>query len=150
MKHDYHVTQRNSTQVHGCHMVAKHPAFNDNNWCAVDALATALGMHHITAYEYCRQAGRKHGRGMLTSQIDSAYQVAASHRGLTCRYINGVRARKDYGKTIVSARKHILPNERIVLDTANHVVGFYKATTNDWAIDKRKRVIGAWRFSVAA
>lgn len=147
---DSHVTAWNAHRVHGATAVAMHPAWRDRQWCTVDALSTALGIHRITAYLYMRAFGRRHGRGASIGCIYGAYRQAAEDHGFEMVLINKREANRDYGRTIASAQKNILPHERIVLDVREHVIGFGNGTTRDWAAGRRFRVNGAFKFVEAA
>lgn len=147
---DSHVQLWRAHTQHGASMVASHPAMRDAAWCTVDALSTALGLHRITAYEYLKRFGRRHGQGASMVCIHRAYTQAAEDYGYKLVLINKFHANRDYGRTIASAQKNILPHERIVLDVRGHVIGFGNGTTRDWAAGRRFHVNGAFKFVEAA
>lgn len=147
---DSHVQLWNAATVHGASAVAKHPAMMDSAWCTVDALSTAIGIHRITAYVYLKQWGRRHGRGASMACIRRAYRQAAEDHGFEMVTLNKLKANRDYGRTIASAQKNIMPHERIVLDVRGHVIGFGDGSTRDWAAGRRFHVNGAFKFVEAA
>ena len=57
-----HVAQWHIARVHGAEMVARHPAYRDNDNCTVRALRDTFDIELITAYEHMKAHGRKHGR----------------------------------------------------------------------------------------
>lgn len=145
-----HVKLWKAATVHGASAVASHPAMRDSQWCTVDALSTALGIHRITAYLYLKTFGRRHGRGASMTCILRAYRQAAEDNGFEMVLINKPQANRDYGRTIASAQKNIMPHERIVLDVRGHVIGFGGGATRDWAAGRRFHVNGAFKFVEAA
>lgn len=147
---DSHVTAWNAATVHGALAVASHPAWRDSAWCTVDALSTALGIHRITAYVYLKRWGRRHGRGASMHCILRAYKQAANDHGFKMVMLDKRNATRDYGRTITSAQKNIMPHERIVLDVRGHVIGFGGGFTRDWAAGRRFHVNGAFKFVEAA
>jgi hypothetical protein len=147
---DSHVTAWNAHRVHGALAVAMHPAWRDRAWCTVDALSTALGIHRITAYLYMKAFGRRHGKGASMTCVHRAYERAAEDHGFRMVMLDKRKATLDYGRTITSAQKKIMPHERIVLDVRGHVIGFSNGQTNDWAAGRGFHVQSALKFVKAA
>ena len=147
---DSHVALWNAHRVHGALAVAIHPAWRDRAWCTVDALRTALGIHRISAYVYLKKWGRRHGKGASMACVHRAYKEAANDRGFKMVMLDRRKAIRDYGRTITSAQKKIMPHERIVLDVRGHVIGFSNGQTNDWAAGRGFRVQSALKFVKAA
>ena len=145
-----HVNRWKATQVHGFTMDFKHPAYHDENNCTVRAVADALGLNLITAYEFMRACGRKHGRGLIPHYTRRAYKVIAQHLGYQLVELDYFEARADYGRTIVTAQRALRPSERIVFRVRGHVIGFSDRTTSDWANQRRHHVVGAHVFKRAA
>jgi len=145
-----HVAQWIATQVHGGLMQYLHPAYRDDRNCTVRAVADALGLHIITAYEFMRACGRKHGHGTQPSLTRRAYKTIAQHLGYDYVGLSWDEARTDYGRTIVSAQRALQPHERVVFAVRGHVIGFHDRTTSDWADSRRHRIECAHIFKRAA
>lgn len=145
-----HVAQWLATQVHGGLMQYKHPAYRDTRNCTVRAIADALGLHRITAYEFMKACGRKHGHGTQPSVTRRAYGAIARHHGYECVSLDYFEARADYGRTIVTAQRALQPHERVVFHVRGHVIGFSECVTSDWANQRRHHVVGAYVFKRAA
>lgn len=145
-----HVICWKATQVHGFTMDFKHPAWRDDNNCTVRAVADALGLNLITAYEFMKACGRKHGRGLMPHYTRRAYRVIAKHLGYEYHGLCWSEARSQYGRTIVSAQRALMPHERVVFAVRGHVIGFHDRVTTDWADSRRHRIECAHVFKRAA
>ena len=147
---DAHVNCWMLRAVHGAAMVASHPTYRDSAWCTVDALRTALGIHRISAFHYLQKHGRRYQRGASWHCIVNAYREAANDHGFEVTYLGAHRAKREYGRTIVTASRALLPHERVVFSVRGHVLGYHNKQTNDWADGRRHHIDGLWRFKQAA
>tara|TARA_R100000353_G_scaffold176045_2_gene148490 strand:+ start:2953 stop:3408 length:456 start_codon:yes stop_codon:yes gene_type:complete len=148
--HDHHVIEWTHKVVHGHMMVSSHPAYSDSRNCTVRALRDALGIHLIDAYVLMREQGRQHGRGLKPRVTAQYYRNIAGKLGYSYEKLSGRDVQRNYGRTIVTAQRSLAPHQRVVFSVRGHVVGFYKATTTDWADSRRHRVKSAHIFKQAA
>ena len=148
--YDQHVLEWMHKRVHGATMQYLHPAYRDGSNCTVRGIATALGLHLITAYELMKSQGRKHGRGTMPSVTRKAYKFIAKRYGYRFVALNYLDARADYGKTITTAQRVLGEHERVVFSVRGHVIGFSKRKTDDWADSRRHHILGAYTFKQAA
>ena len=145
-----HVAMWRVTQVHGVAMDFKHAAYSDTNNCTVRAVADALGLNLITAYEFMKACGRKHGRGLMPYYTRRAYKVIAQHLGYEYVGLCQWDTITQYGRTIRTAQRALLPHERIVFSVRGHVIGFHDRVTSDWADSRLHRIECAHVFKRAA
>ena len=148
--HDQHVLEWMHKSVHGATMQYLHPAYRDTKNCTVRALATALDLHIITAYEAMKSNGRKHGRGTKPHVTRNAYRVIAKRYGYQVVDLDYFDARAEYGKTITTAQRALADHERVVFSVKGHVIGFRNRETDDWANNRRHHIRGAYQFKKAA
>ena len=148
--HDQHVIDWMRHSVHGATMQYRHPAYRDTSNCTVRAIATALDLHLITAYELMKEQGRKHGRGTKPYITRDAYHVIAKRYGYQVVNLDYFKARAEYGKTITTAQRSLADHERVVFAVRGHVIGFRNRETDDWADNRRHHILGAYQFKQAA
>ena len=149
--HDQHVLQWMFSAVHGGIMQYLHPVYRDPNNCVPRALHQATGLHPITVYQICKQfGGREHGKGMTVDKMWLAFEAAAKLTGMRVEYIAGQQAKREYGKTLLTAERKLMAHERVVFEVKGHVIGFHDNVSNDSAQGRRQRIKGAYKFKKAA
>ena len=144
-----HVAQWHIARVHGAEMVARHPAYRDNDNCTVRALRDTFDIELITAYEHMKAHGRKHGRRATWDQYRKAVRTMAKLHGMIVNELTRAQAHRDYGKTVVSAQRNMRPNQRVILNVRGHTMGFYNGTS-DWANGRRHHINNVWEIQKAA
>ena len=149
--HDQHVLQWMISAVHGGIMKYLHPVWRDPNNCVPRALHQATGLHPITVYQICKQFGeREHGQGMTVDKMWLAFKAAAKLIGMRVEYISGQEAKREYGKTVLTAERELMAHERVVFEVKGHVIGFHNKASNDSAQGRRQRIEAVYRFKEAA
>ena len=148
--HDQHVLEWMHKHVHGGTMQYLHPVYRDPNNCAPRALYQVTKLHPITVYHICKQfGGREHGKGMTVNKMWLAFEAAAKLTGMRVEYISGQDAKREYGKTLLTAERNLMDHERVVFEVKGHVIGFHKRATYDGAQGRRQRIRAAYRFKEA-
>ena len=149
--HDQHVLEWMLKAVHGGVMQYLHPVYRDPNNCAPRALYQVTGLHPITVYHICKQFGeREHGQGMTVGKMWLAFEAAAKIIGMRVEYLTGQQAKREYGKTLLTAERQLMGHERVVFEVKGHVIGFHNNASNDAAQGRRHRIKAAYRFTEAA
>ena len=149
--HDQHVLQWMISAVHGGIMKYLHPVWRDPNNCVPRALHQVTGLHPITIYQVCKQfGGREHGKGMTVDKMWLAFEAAAKLTGMRVEYMSGQDAKREYGKTLLTAERELMAHERVVFEVKGHVIGFHNNSTYDNAQGRRKRIKAVYRFREAA
>jgi len=149
--HDQHVLEWMVKAVHGGIMKYLHPVWRDPNNCVPRALHQATGLHPITVYQICKEfGGRKHGKGMTVDKMWLAFEAAAKLTGMRVEYIERQQAKREYGKTLLTAERELMGHERVVFEVKGHVIGFHNNASNDSAQGRRQRIKAIYRFKEAA
>ena len=149
--HDQHVLEWMFKAVHGGIMQYLHPVYRDPNNCVPRALYQVTGLHPITIYQVCKQfGGREHGKGMTVDKMWLAFEAAAKLTGMRVEYMSGQDAKREYGKTLLTAERELMAHERVVFEVKGHVIGFHNNASNDSAQGRRQRIEAIYRFKEAA
>ena len=149
--HDQHFLEWMLKAVHGGVMQYLHPVYRDPNNCAPRALFQVTGLHPITVYHICKLfGGREHGKGMTVHQIWLAFEAAAKLIGMRVEYMPGQQAKREYGKTLLTAERQLMAHERVVFEVKGHAIGFYNNASNDSFQGRCHRIEAAYRFKQAA
>ena len=149
--HDQHVLEWMLKAVHGGVMKYLHPVWRDPNNCVLRALHQVTGLYPITIYQICKEfGGREHGKGMTVGKMWLAFEAAAELTGMRLEYIAGQQAKREYGKTLLTAERELVAHERVVFEVKGHVIGFHSNASNDSAQGRRQRIRAAYRFKEAA
>lgn len=115
----------------------------EDNDCSVKAVALACGLPYDAAHAAFEDAGRRHGRGVLTPQIFKALKVLKintqpiSH----LRQPNGSR----YTPRTIS---RLLPFGRYLVYTRGHVFALVDGQVLDWTKGRKHHIIGFQRVEV--
>ena len=145
--HDCHVIDWRIMAVHGTLIgERRHPANNDHNNCTVRALVDCFGLHLIHAYEHNKAHGRRHRCAMRNSHWKRAALDMAKQRGLYMRRLGAIKAQREYGKTVRTAQRAVLPHQRVIFNQPRHTMGWANGVTSDWADGRRKHIQGVWEF----
>ena len=148
---DQHVLEWMFKAVHGGVMQYLHPVYRDPNNCVPRALHQATGLPPITVYQICMDfGGREHGKGMTVDKMWLAFEAAAKLTGMRVEYIAGQQAKREYGKTLLTAERELMAHERVVFEVKGHVIGFHDSASNDSAQGRRQRIKAIYRFKEAA
>ena len=148
--HDQHVLEWMVRAVHGGIMKYLHPVWRDPNNCVPRALHKVTGLQPITAYHICKEyGGREHGKGMTAHQMRLAFEAAARLAGLRVEYMPDQQAKREYGKTLLTAERELMAHERVVFEVKGHVIGFHNIASNDSAQGRCHRIKAAYRFTAA-
>ena len=65
-------------------------------------------------------------------------------------YLAGQQAKREYGKTLLTAERELMAHERVVFEVKGHVIGFHNNASNDSAQGRRQRIEAIYRFKYAA
>ena len=145
--HDQHVLEWMLKAVHGGVMKYLHPVWRDPNNCVLRALHQVTGLYPIIIYQICKEfGGREHGKGMTVGKMWLAFEAAAKLTGMRLEYIAGQQAKREYGKTLLTAERELVAHERVVFEVKGHVIGFHSNASNDSAQGRRQRIRAAYRF----
>lgn len=115
-----------------------HPAYDDDNNCTVRALSVAFEQPLHVIYDLLKQRGRRHGRGMHTPSYHKALRELADQFGYVATPVD---ARRDYGKTVVSAARRVMANERCIFQTSGHTLAVVGGTVHDWTDGRRNHIM---------
>ena len=149
--HDQHVLEWMLKAVHGGVIKYLHPVWRDPNNCVPRALHQVTGLPPITVYQICKEfGGREHGKGMTVDKMWLAFEAAAKLTGMRVEFISGEQAKREYGKTLLTAERELMAHERVVFEVKGHVIGFHNNASNDTAQGRRQRIKAIYRFKEAA
>ena len=70
--------------------------------------------------------------------------------GMRIEYMSGQDAKREYGKTLLTAERELMAHERVVFEVKGHVIGFHNNASNDSAQGRRQRIEAIYRFKEAA
>lgn len=116
---------------------------NETNDCGVCAIAVATGAQ----YEDVRALMKKHGRKDRGASFYPQMKKTLADLGFEVEEIDGSDARSQFGRTAMTAKHNMPKNEKYILHFSRHVAGWDGEHLVDWAHDRRKRVIGAWKIT---
>ena len=114
---------------------------NENNDCAVRAVAITTGIPYCQVHKAFTQAGRKHRKGTsrrITELVVNALGFDMDR--IAVRAKTGVTAERD----------HCLANGRILLGMTRHLAPMIDGKLYDWTNGRRKGINGAWRVTKRA
>ncbi len=114
-----------------------HPAYSDDNNCTVRALAAVFEQPLHVIYDLLQERGRRHGRGMHTPSYHKALRELAPHFGFKAV---PVKARTEYGKTVVSAARRVGKHERVIFQTSGHTLAVIGGEVKDWTAGRRNHI----------
>lgn len=128
-------------------------ATGDKNDCSVRAVATGCGISYEVAQATLAEMGRKKGEGAISAHV----KMAIRHHGFNIVYLSpakiialyphphntlqNVTTRHPQRFKKVWAEK--LP-ERVIIETADHVVAVVDGRVHDWAMNHALRATGVW------
>ena len=146
MKHNAHVLHWKNYVLHNAHCSA-HPCFKDNNNCTVRSVKNAFDISYQRAYEECRRDGRPHGNGYSWGSYLLTVKRLAKQHGKRVEVLGQRDARRDYGKTVVSAQRRLARGETAIFNVRGHTMCFRNRYTNDWADGRRHHIWQVWRIT---
>lgn len=146
MRHNAHVCEWKERVCCYTHITC-HPAYRDENNCTVKALRNAFGLSFPAAYEALKAYGRKHGSGLPWASYLACVKQHAKQRGLKVEVLKWSQARRDYGKTVVSAQRRLAKGETVIFNVRGHTMCYRDGYTNDWADGRRHHINSIWRIA---
>ena len=145
-KHNAHVLTWKHSVLHTAHVMA-HPCYNDNNNCTVRSVKNLFDLSYPAAYEACKEFGRRHGCGYSWVSYNDTVTHLAKQRGLKVERLQRHQARRDYGKTVVSAQRRLARGESVIFNVRGHTMSYVDGYTNDWADGRRHHIWEVWRLT---
>lgn len=127
--------------------VMAHPCWKDNNNCTVKSLKNTFDISYPRAYEEAKRDGRPHGNGYSWGSYLRTVERLAKEQGRKVERIGRAKARRDYGKTIVSAQRRLGRGETAIFNVRGHTMSFRNGYTNDWADGRRHHIWEVWRIT---
>jgi hypothetical protein len=146
IRHNAHVLYWKNYVLHQAHL-AKHPCWKDNNNCTVRSVKNAFGISQIRAYEECKRDGRPHGDGYNWGSYYQTVKRLAAEQGRKVDRLMRDEARRDYGKTVVSAQRRLGRGETVIFNVRGHTMSYRNGFTNDWADGRRHHIWEVWRLT---
>jgi len=107
--HVFHTTNHHHHMKQIRVIAEANSGIKDNNNCTICALSTAAGIPYNEAYEIGKKAGRKNGRGFITSKLmKTARKCGIEYRKMKCGSITIQKflAKYPVGRFIVRRSGH--------------------------------------------